>query len=173
MGILCAKWGPLETLDFPPWKQTDQMDRRGARRELPLPPVRRANGTATRRLLALHPVINPPPPCPAHNNRSTPTPPPPPGRAGTSASGNPWSGNYGNFDNFQYDVNKVGYTKKDSLGILELPLAATEREIKVQYKKLARTYHPDKFNPTNKPMTHYESQEHFKLVSIAYQFLRT
>ena len=68
---------------------------------------------------------SPPSPSPARNNRSAPTPPSPPKRAGTFASGNPRSGNYGNFDNFQYDVNKVGYTKKDSLGILELPLAAT------------------------------------------------
>ena len=67
----------------------------------------------------------------------------------------------------------VGHTKRDSLGILELPFAATEREIKVQYKKLARIYHPDKFNPATNPMTQYEAQEHFKLVNNAYEFLRT
>ena len=37
MGILCARGGPLEALDFTSWKQTDQMDRRGARRKLPPP----------------------------------------------------------------------------------------------------------------------------------------
>ena len=49
-----------------------------------------------------------------------------------------------------YDREKVGYTKRDSLGIINIPIstAATEIEIKVQYRCLARIYHPDKYNPT-------------------------
>ena len=47
-------------------------------------------------------------------------------------------------------MGKVGKNRKDSLGILNLPIstAATEREIKVQYQRLARIYHPDKYDPT-------------------------
>ena len=85
-------------------------------------------------------------------------PPPPPGRAGLSASGNSRFGNYGNSGNYKYDVNRVGHTKIDSLGTLELPFAATEREIKVQYKRLARIYHPDTYNPTTNPMIQFEAQ---------------
>ena len=48
-----------------------------------------------------------------------------------------------------YDRRKVGQNRKDSLGILNLPIstAATEREIKVQYRRLAIIYHPDKYDP--------------------------
>ena len=51
-----------------------------------------------------------------------------------------------------YDPKKVGQNRKDSLGILNLLIstAATEREIKVQYRRLEKIYHPDKYNPTTK-----------------------
>ena len=74
-----------------------------------------------------------------------------------------------------YDPEKVGQNRKDSLGILNLPIstAATEREIKVQYRCLARIYHPDKYDPTTNKMSKSEAQEHFKLINNAYEYLRT
>ena len=41
--------------------------------------------------------------------------------------------NSGNSGSRNYDVDRVGHTNRDSLGILNLSFAATEREIKVQY----------------------------------------
>ena len=42
-------------------------------------------------------------------------------------------------NNQNYDPKKVGHTRRDSLGILNTPVstAATEREIKLQYWRLA------------------------------------
>ena len=64
-------------------------------------------------------------------------------------------------DKRNYDPEKVGYTKRDSLGILDMPIstAATEREIKVQYIRLAIIYHPDKYDPTANEMLMFEAQE--------------
>ena len=108
---------------------------------------------------------------PTRNHHRPPTPPPPPPRSEnpprTSGDEN---GNYGNYD---FVVNRVGYTRKDSLGILNLPRTSTEREIKIRYRQLARTYHPDKYNSTTNKMSKSEAQEHFKLLNNAYEFLRT
>ena len=75
-----------------------------------------------------------------------------------------------NNPNQNYVSEQVGKTRRDSLGIFNLPNAATEREIKVQYRRLARIYHPDKYVTTNE-MTKMEAQEHFKLINNAYEFL--
>ena len=74
-----------------------------------------------------------------------------------------------------YDPRKVGQNRKDSLGILNLPIstATTEREIKVQYLRLAIIYHPGKYDPTTKKMSKSEAQEHFKLINNAYEYLCT
>ena len=110
-----------------------------------------------------------PSPSPTRNHRLPPTPPSPPPRseAPPRTSGN---GNSGNYD---YVVHKVGHTRRDSLGILNLPRTSTEREIKIRYRQLARTYHPDKYNSTTKKIPKSEAQEHFKLLNNAYEFLRT
>ena len=51
-------------------------------------------------------------------------------------------------------------TRRDYLGILNLLVssAATEREIKVKYRRLARIYHPDKYDPTTNKMSKIEAQ---------------
>ena len=82
-------------------------------------------------------------------------------------SGNENSGNY------DYVGNRVGHTRRDYFGILNLPRTSTEREIKIRYRQLARTYHPDKYNSTTNKMSKSEAQEHFKLLNNAYEFLRT
>ena len=49
------------------------------------------------------------------------------------------------------DPDGVGKNRIDSFGILQLNNAATEREIKVQYRRLARIYHPDKYDSSTNP----------------------
>ena len=65
----------------------------------------------------------------------------------------------------------MGHTKRDSLGILNLSFAATEREMKVHYRRLERIYHLDKYDPTTNEMSKLEAQEHFKLLNNAYKYL--
>ncbi|MFN3316414.1 MAG: DnaJ domain-containing protein [Raineya sp.] len=55
--------------------------------------------------------------------------------------------------------------KKNYYEILEIPPTASQKDIKLAYKKLAILYHPDK-NPDNK-----QAEEVFKLISEAYQTL--
>ena len=78
-------------------------------------------------------------------------------------------------DHQNYDRKKLDHNRGDFLGILNLPVSytATEREIKVQYRRLARIYHPYKYNPTTNKTSKYEAQEHFKLINNAYKYLRT
>ena len=60
---------------------------------------------------------------------------------------------------------------------MNLSLAATEREIKIMYISLARKYHPDKYdmssNEVSEEMTRLEAQQHFQMISNAYEYLRT
>ena len=60
---------------------------------------------------------------------------------------------------------------------MNLSLAATEREIKVTYIRLARKYHPDKYdmssNEVSTEMAQLEAQQHFQMISNAYKYLRT
>ena len=69
------------------------------------------------------------------------------------------------------DPRKIGHNRKDSLGILNIPIsnAATEIEIKVHYWRLEIIYHPDKYNPTTNKISKSEAQEHFKLINNAYK----
>ena len=102
----------------------------------------------------------PPSPPPRRNeHQNVPSPPPRP-RSRQSAGGS------------NYNVRGVGFTRRDSLNIMSLQNEVTEREIKVRYRKLARTYHPDKHNPTSTNMTSTEAEEFFKLINNAYEFLR-
>ena len=47
----------------------------------------------------------------------------------------------------------TGRDRRNYIGILQLPITATEREIKVQYRRLDRIYHPDKYDGSTNPMT--------------------
>ena len=55
----------------------------------------------------------------------------------------------------------------------EIHCCYREREIKVQYQRLARFYHPDKYDPTTNKMSKSEAQVHFKLINNVYKYLRT
>jgi curved DNA-binding protein CbpA len=59
-----------------------------------------------------------------------------------------------------------------SLTILGLGLGASETEIKVHYRQLARTYHPDKNNPNTTGLTAEDASELFKLLNKANDYLR-
>jgi hypothetical protein len=120
---------------------------------------------------------NSPPPSRTRNTQHTPTPPrrnaPQPSPRRQASPRQEESSRRNQRDQRNYDPAKVGHTKRDSLGILNIPMSATEREIKVQYRRLARIYHPDKYDPTITEMSMFEAQEHFKQINNAYEYLRT
>ena len=59
-----------------------------------------------------------------------------------------------------------------SLTILGLGLGASETEIKVHYRQLARKYHPDKNNPAITGLDAAESSVLFQLLNNVHQYLR-
>ncbi len=58
------------------------------------------------------------------------------------------------------------------LKILGLGLGASETEIKVHYRQLARKYHPDKNDFTTTGLTAEEGTEFFKLLNNANDYLK-
>ena len=66
----------------------------------------------------------------------------------------------------------VGRSMSHSLKILGLGLGASEMEIKVQYRQLARTYHPDKNDTTVTGLTMTEASDFFKLLNTANEYLK-
>ena len=67
----------------------------------------------------------------------------------------------------------MGIMRKESIGILNLSGDATEREVKTNYWKIARIYHPDKYRPDSTGMSPNQAEEYFKVVKIAYKFSRS
>jgi curved DNA-binding protein CbpA len=59
-----------------------------------------------------------------------------------------------------------------SLQILGLGLGASEMEIKVHYRLLARKYHPDKNNTALTGLTMDEASDFFKLLNNANEYLK-
>ena len=66
----------------------------------------------------------------------------------------------------------VGRSMSHSLKILGLGLGASEMEIKVHYRQLARKYHPDKNDPTATGLTTTEASDFFKLLNNANEYLK-
>ena len=73
-----------------------------------------------------------------------------------------------------YDPEQVGRSLYDSLKILGLGLGASEREVKLAYRRLACIYHPDKWEQSQGTtgMTLAETTAHFQLLNNAQSFLR-
>ena len=94
---------------------------------------------------------------------SFPTPPRQPPPTPRQSNRNEWN----------YNPDGVGRNIIDSFVILQLNYTATKREIKIQYRRLARIYHHDKYDGSTNLTTKMESQEHFKLINNTYEFLRT
>jgi len=66
----------------------------------------------------------------------------------------------------------VGRSMSHSLTILGLGLGASEMEIKVQYRQLARRYCPDKNDITSTGLTTTEASDFFKLLNNANEHLK-
>ena len=71
-----------------------------------------------------------------------------------------------------YNIDGVGKTRKDSLGIFNLSGDATEQEVRTNYRKIAPIYHQDINCPASTGMSPNQAEEYFKLVNNAYEFLR-
>ena len=65
----------------------------------------------------------------------------------------------------------VGHRLDHSFKALGLGLGATETEVKVAYRALARIYHPDKHDPAQTGMTHTKASEYFNLINNAQAYL--
>ena len=132
-------------------------------------------------MITLHPrpLLHPPAHQHHHHNAHAPThicqsnshPSPPPSLP-TPPRQPPQTPRQLNRNEWNYNPDVVGRNRIDYFGILQLNNTATKREIKVQYRRLARIYHPDKYDRSTNPTTKTESQEHFKLINNAYKFLR-
>ena len=96
------------------------------------------------------------PPIPSPPRRRPPPPPPSPRH---------------NQPRTDYDPSMVGRSLAHSFKALGLGLGATETEVKVAYRALARIYHPDKHDPARTGMTHAEASEYFKLINNAQAYL--
>jgi curved DNA-binding protein len=66
----------------------------------------------------------------------------------------------------------VGRSMFHSLTILGLGLGASEMEIKVHYRQLARKYHPDKNDTAVTGLTTSEASDFFKLLNNANEYLK-
>ena len=102
----------------------------------------------------------PPPSSPRSSPSSPPVPSPPQNRRPPS----PQRTSSQNNTEGDFDPNGAVRNRRNYFGILQLPITATEREIKVQYRRLARIYHPDKYDGSTNPMTKDQVQEYFKLI---------
>ena len=96
------------------------------------------------------------PPIPSPPRRRPPPPPP------SSRRSQPRT---------DYDPEMVGRSLEHSFKALGLGLGATETEVKVAYRALARIYHPDKHDPMRTGMTQAEASEYFKIINNAQAYL--
>ena len=98
------------------------------------------------------------PPIPSPPRRRPPPPPPPPRHSHSHPR-------------TDYDPEMVGRSLDHSFKALGLGLGATETEVKVAYRALARIYHPDKYDPIRTGMTQEEASEYFKIINNAQAYL--
>ena len=67
---------------------------------------------------------------------------------------------------------QVGRSMSQSLTILGLGFGASETEIKVHYRQLARKYHPDKNDPAITGLNASEASTFFQLLNNAHEYLK-
>jgi DnaJ-class molecular chaperone len=74
-----------------------------------------------------------------------------------------------------YIPEQVGRSMYDSLKILDLGLGASERDVKLAYRRLASIFHPDKWEHSRHTtgMTLPETTVHFQMLNNAQSFLRS
>ena len=102
-----------------------------------------------------------------------PRQPPPPSRARVTPSKTPLERAAPSPPRIAYNVDELGEMGTESLGILNIIGKATEREVKKDYRKIARIYHPDRHCPDLTGMSPNQAEEYFKLFNNAYNFLRS
>jgi DnaJ-class molecular chaperone len=68
-------------------------------------------------------------------------------------------------------ADKGGRSMSHALKLLGLGLGASEMEVKICYRQLAREYHPDKNNQEMAGLTKTEASDFFKLLNNANMFL--
>ena len=71
-----------------------------------------------------------------------------------------------------YDPDMVGHSLHDSFKVLDLGIGASEMEVKVQFRKLSRIYHPDKHNSSQTGMANADATAFFQLINNAYSYLK-
>jgi hypothetical protein len=74
-----------------------------------------------------------------------------------------------NDENF---CTQVGRSMSQSLTILGLGFGASETEIRVHYRQLARKYHPDKNSPAITGLSASEASAFFQLLNNAHEYLK-
>ena len=67
---------------------------------------------------------------------------------------------------------QVGRSMSQSLTILGLGFGASETEIRVHYRQLARKYHPDKNSPAITGLSASEASAFFQLLNSAHEYLK-
>jgi DnaJ-class molecular chaperone len=67
---------------------------------------------------------------------------------------------------------QVGRSMSQSLTILGLGFGASETEIRVHYRQLARKYHPDKNSPAITGLSASEASAFFQLLNNAHEYLK-
>jgi curved DNA-binding protein CbpA len=65
----------------------------------------------------------------------------------------------------------VGRSLDHSFKALGLGLGATDTEVRVQYRALARICHPDNHDPARTGMTHEAAADYFKLINDSQAYL--
>ncbi len=61
----------------------------------------------------------------------------------------------------------------DSLKIFGLGYAATYREVKAQYRALARIWHPDQHKPERTGKSDDEAKKFFQLINNSHDYLKS
>ena len=129
-------------------------------------------------------------PPPAQNNSNVPPPPPPPPspRRSNNRRSNPQAtpprrhrhnnnrhqppSPRSNHTSTNYDPELVGSNKRHALRALGLPNNATERDVRVKFRRLSMIYHPDKYSP-QLGISQEDATAHFQTLNNAYEYLRS
>jgi len=111
-----------------------------------------------------------PPPSPPPRPRRPPPPPHHPPPTGNTTDDDVY--NPKRWLNDPSFCSMVGRSMSHSLKILGLGLGASEMEIKVHYRQLARKYHPDKNDTASTGLTTAEASDFFKLLNNANEYLK-
>ena len=135
------------------------------------------------------PGVDVPPPAQNNSNEPPPPPPPPPSprqRRGAQQPNATPPRHRRRRDNNQhqppsprsnhtsnnYNPELVGSNKRHALRALGLQNNATEREVRLKFRRLSMIYHPDKYSP-QLGISQEEATAHFQTLNNAYEYLRS